>query len=98
MKQTARRLTLGLSIAVVTVCAGCASDVRMPADSSSSAERPTTPGTVDVKTPRVLKKSELSEAEILYGRAPRPDPSVTYQDDVVIVEGGAGAIRSVSPE
>lgn len=30
-----------------------------------------------------------------YGYAPKPDDSVVYQPDVVLVEGGGGAIRSV---
>jgi hypothetical protein len=43
---------------------------------------------------RALKKSELSPAEIKYGRAARRDRSVTYGRDVIIVDGGADAIRS----
>lgn len=46
---------------------------------------------------RQLKKSEMTEAEIKYGIAPVPNDSVTYQPDVVIVGGGADAIRSQSP-
>ena len=46
--------------------------------------------------PRQLKKSDLSEAEQKYGVAPIPDPSVTYQPDVIIVGGGADSIRSQS--
>jgi hypothetical protein len=45
---------------------------------------------------RQLKKSEMTAAEIKYGVAPVPDPSVTYQPNVVIVGGGAEAIRSLS--
>jgi hypothetical protein len=45
---------------------------------------------------RQLKKSELSVAEQKYGIAPTPDPSVTYQPDVIIVGGGADAIRAQS--
>jgi hypothetical protein len=44
-----------------------------------------------------IVRSEMSAAEIKYGMAPTPDPSITYQPDVVIVGGGAGAIRSQSP-
>lgn len=43
---------------------------------------------------RQLKKSELSEAERRFGVAPVPDATVTYQPDVIIVGGGAAAIRS----
>ena len=45
---------------------------------------------------RQLKKSEMTEAEIKYGIAPVPNESVTYQPDVIIVGGGAEAIRSQS--
>lgn len=34
----------------------------------------------------------------LYGFAPRPDPSITYQPDVIIVEGGPKVIRAVSAD
>jgi len=45
---------------------------------------------------RQLKKSELSVAEQKYGIAPIPDASVTYQPDVIVVGGGADAIRAQS--
>lgn len=45
-----------------------------------------------------LKKSDLTPAEIKYGRGPKRDRTVTYQADVVIVEGGAGIIRSQGPD
>ncbi len=43
---------------------------------------------------RVLKKSELTAAELKYGRGVQRDPSVVYQNDVVIVEHGPEVIRS----
>lgn len=43
------------------------------------------------------KKSELSAAELKYGLAPVPDTSVVYQPAVVIVGGGAEAVRALSP-
>ena len=46
--------------------------------------------------PRQLRKSELTAAEQKYGVAPVPDKSVTYQPDVVVVGGGAAAIRELS--
>jgi hypothetical protein len=45
---------------------------------------------------RQLKKSEMSVAEQKYGIAPIPGPSVTYQPDVIVVGGGADAIRAQS--
>ncbi len=47
--------------------------------------------------PRQLKRSELTEAEQKYGIAPIPDSTVTYQSDVIVVGGGAAAIRSQNP-
>jgi hypothetical protein len=45
-----------------------------------------------------LAASELSAAERKYGRAPQRDPSVTYGRDVIIVDGGADIIRSLSSD
>src|SRR4051812_36883705 len=45
---------------------------------------------------RQLKRSDMTAAEVKYGIAPTPDPSVTYQPDVIIVGGGADAIRGLS--
>ncbi len=47
--------------------------------------------------PHQLKKSDLTEAEQKYGIAPVPDNTVTYQPDVIVVGGGAEAIRSQDP-
>jgi hypothetical protein len=43
-----------------------------------------------------IKKSEMTAAEVKYGIAPEPDPSVEYQPAVVLVGGGAEAIRGLS--
>jgi len=48
-------------------------------------------------TPHQLTKADLSEAEQKYGVAPIPDPSVTYQPDVILVGGGPEAIRELNP-
>src|SRR4051812_15141031 len=48
-------------------------------------------------TAHQLKRSELTAAEQKYGVAPTPDPTVTYQADVIVVGGGADAIRAQSP-
>ncbi len=42
------------------------------------------------------KLGKVSVADAQYGLAPRPDPSVHLQDDVVIVGGGSSVVRSVS--
>ena len=42
--------------------------------------------------------SGLADPDIAYGASPVPTPSVVYQNDVVLVGGGAGAVRSVSSD
>ncbi|MEU0833507.1 hypothetical protein [Streptomyces sp. NPDC005969] len=42
--------------------------------------------------------TDTSEAALTYGTRPVRDPSITYQPDVVIVEGGPRAIRSASSD
>lgn len=39
-----------------------------------------------------------AEGDQRYGPAPVPHPEVTYQPDVVIVGGGSGSVRAVSPD
>lgn len=46
----------------------------------------------------LVKRSELSANEIKYGLAPARSATVTYQPDVVIVEGGADVIRGLSTD
>jgi hypothetical protein len=42
--------------------------------------------------------AKLSEAEIRYGASPKPDSRVTYRPNVIVMERGAEAIRSQSPD
>ena len=46
---------------------------------------------------RQATKSDLSPAELKYGIAPIPDASVVYQPDVIVVGGGADAVRALNP-
>jgi len=48
--------------------------------------------------PHLARKSELSEAELKFGVAPRRSSSVTYQPDVILIKGGADRVRSVSDD
>jgi len=43
-----------------------------------------------------MPQDEIDEATLAYGYAPVPNSSVTYQPDVIFIEGGPHAIRSVS--
>jgi len=47
---------------------------------------------------RPLTRSELTPAEVKYGPTPRPNPAVTYQADVILVDGGAETIRSMGAD
>ena len=44
---------------------------------------------------RLLRPSEMTDAERRYGHAPTPDPTVVYQPEVVIIDGGARAVRGL---
>jgi hypothetical protein len=46
----------------------------------------------------LLKASDLTSAEIKFGRSPKRDRSVVYQPDVVVMENGTEAIRSLTPD
>jgi hypothetical protein len=46
----------------------------------------------------LLKASELTPAEIKFGRAPKRDRSVTYQPNVILMENGSEAIHSLAPD
>jgi hypothetical protein len=81
------RRALAVLLVAMTLLAGCD---RKPPQISQSARRANGP-------PHQLTKSEMSEAEQKYGIAPIPDPSVTYQPAVILVGGGAEAIRELSP-
>ena len=48
--------------------------------------------------PRLLKPSELSEAEKRFGISPERTPGLTYQPDVVLLRAGVNAIRSLSDD
>lgn len=47
---------------------------------------------------RLAGPAAPTQAELAYGRAPQPGGGITYQPDVVLVGGGAGAVRSVSAD
>ena len=83
--------TIAAWVVAMALIAGCSGKEPPGAGSAASqlASRSSGP-------PRQLKKGDLSAAEQKYGIAPVPDPSVTYQPDVIIVGGGAESIRSQS--
>ena len=48
--------------------------------------------------PRLLKTSELSDAEKKFGISPEQAPGLTYQPDVVMLRSGVNAIKSLSED
>lgn len=94
---------IGLAIALAAAVACRGSQGTDPAPASAApiqearADTPDAPPDIrSIPASRILKKSELTAAEIAYGRGPTPDPSVEYKPGVVIVDGGPKAIRSLS--
>ncbi|GIJ81139.1 hypothetical protein SAMN05443287_11128 [Micromonospora phaseoli] len=75
-----RRSLLAGLLVVLVAATGC---TRGGADRPGAAEH-------------VVAGQRLTENELHYGQAPRPHPKVTYQPDVVLVEAGAEAVRSVT--
>ncbi len=86
---------------IVALASGCSkrpnAESAAPPSSPSASSSHSTAARPANTAARQLKKSELSEAERRFGVAPVPDATVTYQPDVIIVGGGAAAIRSQDP-
>lgn len=78
-----------VALTTATACNRARSDGRSASDQSQSDRRIT-------GKPHMLKRSELTDAELRYGIAPQVDASVTYQPEVIIVGGGASSIRGLS--
>jgi hypothetical protein len=57
-------------------------------------------GSGDGASTQSERSEDASDAALadLYGFAPRPDPSITYQADVILIEGGPKVIRDVSAD
>lgn len=95
----------GAAAALVVAVWGCrAAEPTAPGSATPPAAEIATTDPAEPMPPitaapvRLLRRDQLTPAEIKYGRAPRPDPSVVYTADVVIVEGGPDAIRGLSPD
>jgi hypothetical protein len=84
------------AVASIWVLAGCNGRSDAPSTAVSRAGPHYRPPRLYNGPARQLKKSEMTDAEIKYGIAPIPNSLVTYQPDVVVVGGGADAIRSQS--
>jgi hypothetical protein len=87
---------LATTLLVVVLAAGCGAST--PATSTGSpGTGPSSSGTVTV-TPEPGPTLTPEQAIAAYGLGPTRDPSVTYQPDVVLVEGGPSIIRWASDD
>lgn len=90
MKRTLATTLLAL------VVAGCGGN---PPLASVPPTGPTTPPTItQPPTGQPPTSSPSTDTVALYGHGPQPDPSITYQPDVVLIGGGPAAILSVSED
>ena len=97
-----------VSVGLVSVLAACSgSGVRVatgttavPSDSLSGTTADTTTGTETVITgpATVGAVQTLTGKEALYGASPTRNGPIVYQPDVVLVGGGANAVKSVSSD
>jgi hypothetical protein len=89
-----------VTAAMLALQCGCASrgDGGAPGDTISD------PVVADVLSPAamagaetgpILDPSSLTQTELQFGRAPKPDPNVTYQPGVIVMEHGDTAISSM---
>src|ERR1700682_2287140 len=86
-----------LMVFAAALLPGCAKRHDAPSAADGASSHKYGPPRQWPGPPRQLKKSDLTEAEQKYGIAPVPDNTVTYQPDVIIVGGGAEAIRAQNP-
>src|ERR1700678_4492294 len=71
-----------------------------PAAPDSTTTPPPPPPSASAPTSGAhpLTPHSLSDAELRYGVSPTKNTAVTYQPNVVLMEHGADAIKSVSPD
>jgi hypothetical protein len=81
-----------VAVFAVVVCAFCSST---PSASSSTASVLAAP--VPIQVP-ALTRRDLTPAEVKYGKAATRDTNVVYAPEVVIIDRGPEAIRSVSAD
>jgi hypothetical protein len=92
-----RALTVAVALAVVVTACGGSKHVGASASSVESPAVSATSGS-SAGGPNVSANIAANVATLRYGAVPTRNSSVTYQPDVVIVDGGADAVRSVSSD
>ena len=97
MKRPTRALAVAVALAVVVTACGGTKHVGASASNVESPAVSGAPGS-GAGGPSVDANVAANVAALRYGAVPTRNSSVTYQPDVVIVDGGANAIRSVSSD
>jgi hypothetical protein len=94
-----------LAIATLAAASGCKSHQPPPGaaipDSAAAtppAPPPPSPSTSSTTGAHAMDPHSMSQAELQFGVSPTRSDAVTYQPNVVLMEQGAQAIRSVSPD
>jgi hypothetical protein len=106
MLQTLRSLRLSLFLprgrpvaaVVASILIALTACKRPPAPANPSAPTVATTRAPGAPPPRPAYLASLTDAEFKYGASPTRTSEVTYQDDVIIMEHGAEAIRQASPD
>lgn len=80
----------GIAVLLVLTVTACSSGGSVSTSGS-------TPGT-DAGTTPATAAGAPSDQELRFGVSAKPDKSITYQPDVVFLDGGAGSVKSVSSD
>jgi hypothetical protein len=111
MRFTAQRIVRPFFVALVLMAAGCHSDKQPSAPAADTSntniapEPAIDPIVAKAFSPEAMRGAvvghpidphSLSQTELQFGRAPQRTPDVTYKDDVLIMEHGDTALRSMS--
>jgi hypothetical protein len=96
---------IALTVVILTAAAACKSHRSPPAaaapDSSATAAVPAPSPAAPPPSPsgvHLANPHSLSDAELRFGVSPTRSDKVTYQDNVVVMEHGAEAIRAANPD
>jgi len=105
------RRALIKALVVCFVMAGCKHAATPgndhPQSSTNSVARPSTTGNIDMFDLKMhpdatiihpIDPHTLSESQVKFGIAPKRDPSVEYQPDIILMENGDKAIKSVASD
>ena len=99
------------ALVICFVIAGCkhaaSPGSERPQGPTKSAAQPANDSNIDIFDPKLhpgatvvhpVDPHTLTESQIKFGVAPRRDPSVEYQPDIILMENGDKAIKSVSSD